>query len=385
MRTSSVRSTSKQNARKTMKLFRYIVHSALYITIVLALSLPVSATPAPLPKTPPASAEVSTPQDATSLWLKGYRLSAKEAKKLETQLSAHPDNLAIRTELIGYYQRAAFSSPEARIAHQKHILWIINNRPDSEVAGNFAELDPDLDGDAFTQGKNTWLKWTRQYPKDTAILSNAAHFLLLYDKDETERLLQQAQALEPKNPEWPNRLGELYSLQMPSASGDRRQYWAKRAFMEREVGFQLITDEDSKYNSLSDLAKTAFEAGEFDKARTYATDLLERAKGERKGWNYGNAIHFGNLVLGRIALKDGDLEKAKAYLLASGKTPGSPQLDSFGPNMLLAKDLLEKGERKAVLQYFDECATFWKRPELKEWTAAVKLGKIPDFGGNLDY
>ncbi len=50
----------------------------------------------------------------------------------------------------------------------------------------------------------------------------------------------------------------------------------------------------------------------------------------------------------------------KKYLIAAGKSPGSPQMDSFGPNMTLAKDLLEKGERDAVLEYFMRCRKFWK-------------------------
>ena len=44
---------------------------------------------------------------------------------------------------------------------------------------------------------------------------------------------------------------------------------------------------------------------------------------------------------------------ANAYLLAVGRTPGSPQLNSFGPNMALAAELLQKEVRDTVLQYFE--------------------------------
>jgi hypothetical protein len=96
-------------------------------------------------------------------------------------------------------------------------------------------------------------------------------------------------------------------------------------------------------------------------------------------------VHHGNLILGRIALRDGDMEKAKEHLLAAGQTPGSPQLNSFGPNMALARELLEKGEKQAVLEYFERCGSFWKRAELESWARDVKAGEIPDFGANLDY
>ena len=69
----------------------------------------------------------------------------------------------------------------------------------------------------------------------------------------------------------------------------------------------------------------------------------------------------------------------------AGRTPGSPQLNSFGPNMLLAKELLEKGEREKVLVYFALCAKFWQSGsvQLKLWSTQVKLGSDPDFGANL--
>lgn len=51
----------------------------------------------------------------------------------------------------------------------------------------------------------------------------------------------------------------------------------------------------------------------------------------------------------------GCVDAAKAYLLATGKSQGSPQLNSFGPNMSLAKDLFEAGERQAVVTFFDDC------------------------------
>jgi len=147
-----------------------------------------------------------------------------------------------------------------------------------------------------------------------------------------------------------------------------------------------LTPEAYKSYLLKDLAKTAFDVGETNKARMYAEKMLQGANLQKKDWNLGNDIFFGNMVLGRLALKAGDIEQAKHYLIEAGKTPGSPQLDSFGPNMTLAKELLEKGQTEVVLEFFDLCAKFWRyQPQLSEWTAAVKRDGIPDFGANLDY
>jgi hypothetical protein len=143
-----------------------------------------------------------------------------------------------------------------------------------------------------------------------------------------------------------------------------------------------------RFHALSNLAKVAFEAGELGKAESYARELLAAAADYQKDWNYGNAIFHGNMVIGRVALRrDNNMIQAKSSLLASAQTPGSPQLNSFGPNMSLAKDLLAQGERDTVLEFFVSCRKFWKlRPEkLDAWTATVKGGAIPDFGANLLY
>src|SRR5215510_2304765 len=127
-----------------------------------------------------------------------------------------------------------------------------------------------------------------------------------------------------------------------------------------EVKFKATADRFEAFYVLSRMAPTALAAGESEKAGDYAKQLLAMAVDLRRDWNYGNAIHVGNLVLGEIALDSGDINEAKRYLLLAGDTPGSPQLDSFGPNMLLAKELLEKGERDVVLKYFEKCGQFWE-------------------------
>jgi len=88
-------------------------------------------------------------------------------------------------------------------------------------------------------------------------------------------------------------------------------------------------------------------------------ELLTLAARYESDWNHGNAVHHAHNLLGRIELKRNRLGPAIEHLHEAGKTPGSPQLNSFGPNMLLARELLELGEREAVLLYFDLCRAWW--------------------------
>ena len=134
-------------------------------------------------------------------------------------------------------------------------------------------------------------------------------------------------------------------------------------------------------------AEKLLDRGHLDRADRFARELLSLADGYRDDWNYGNAVHKGHLILGRVALSRGDTATARSELLLAGDTPGSPQLDSFGPNMRLAKELLEVGERAVVLEYFGRCRRFWQMggPALSRWTAAIEASRAPDFGPNLKY
>ncbi len=96
-------------------------------------------------------------------------------------------------------------------------------------------------------------------------------------------------------------------------------------------------------------------------------------------------IHRCNLILGGVALRRGDLKRAGEYLLIAARIGGTGP--SAGPNMILAKELLEKGQRDVVLEYFQLCGKSWSagRGQLARWTAQVKAGEIPQFGANLAY
>ena len=154
------------------------------------------------------------------------------------------------------------------------------------------------------------------------------------------------------------------------------------ADLEQDAG---SGDQMRRFYALAELAKAALTARAIEKSAAYANELLSAAPRHRNDWNYGNAIHDGNMVLGLLALNQGNVKPASQYLLDAGSTPGSPQLNSFGPDMSLAQALLEKGERDTVLEYFSRCRTFWKmgRDNLDAWTETVRAGGMPNMSMNV--
>src|SRR5262245_13638262 len=80
----------------------------------------------------------------------GSQLSEAAAAALEQKLAKAPDDLETRTVLLGYYFRGQYGSPEHQAARRRHVLWVIRNHPDAEVAGlPYAELDKFFDADGY--------------------------------------------------------------------------------------------------------------------------------------------------------------------------------------------------------------------------------------------
>ena len=320
-------------------------------------------------------------EDATRVALAGSKLKPNEAADLEASLAKQPDDLTTRTKLLGYYGILRFTSRPAREAAAGHTIWVITNRPKAEIAGTpFCYLDRIIDPVAYGEAKQLWLDHAKAQPKDAIILGNAAKFLRLHDAAQAERLFKEARALEPKNPEWFDQLAQLYLRQGAKAG-------AKKALAELEAAQSVDPDSNSRFYRLDELTKAAFDAGDYDKADRLAKELLDTVTKRKRDWSYGNAIHCANNTLGRLALKKGDVKTANEYLLKAGQTPGSPQLNSFGPNMSLAKELIEAGQQETVLQYFDLCRKFWEGHgnTLDEWKTDITAGRTPKFGANLVY
>jgi tetratricopeptide (TPR) repeat protein len=133
---------------------------------------------------------------------------------------------------------------------------------------------------------------------------------------------------------------------------------------------------------LAEAARWSLAAGKTADAAKFAREILDLQPSLRALPAAADAAHVARQVLGRIALREGRTDEAKRLLMESILTPG-PRLTDYGPGMGLAKELLEKGERQAVLDYLAACARFWNRSRLEEWSGAINDGKTPDFPANL--
>lgn len=181
----------------------------------------------------------------------------------------------------------------------------------------------------------------------------------------------------------------LWALPIIALAQGQSEVAKARDFVSaQEVGLRSQTGR-ARVRTLRNLAFAAYAAGDSAKAETFAITLQSAVSDLKEGAPSVRlmAIHSSNTVLGLVALDRGEVERANTYLLASGKlSTGSPHFIVAGPNMLLAKRLLEKGQRETVLQYLDLCSGFWTddKGKLRDWKRDIESGRSPDFGSQVN-
>jgi hypothetical protein len=306
----------------------------------------------------------------------GRSLSKDAVATLEAKVKESPNDARSRYQLLGYYFLKDDQPEEA--AKAKHICWLLEHDPESELAGSpFASLHAPDDAHYFDV-ERLWLEQVKNHPDNLKLICNAVNFFFPADREEVNRLAQLALKIDPKNQPCLDKINILKTNPEWDLINDGRP-------AERGGGNPASKEGIGRFYQLDSLARNAFKRGETQLAVDLAGELLQASARYPKDWNYGNAVHNGNMIIGLAALKSGDRLRAADYLIRAGNTPGSPQANSFGPNMTLAKRLLEAGEKEAVLEYFKLCRKFWKlgQNELDLWTKEVEYGKMPAFGVHL--
>lgn len=154
----------------------------------------------------------------------------------------------------------------------------------------------------------------------------------------------------------------IYFVYFYELDEESKAYIAEKDPHKKMSLLKATMDEDSynRWVSLDEAAELAYKIKDYEGAKKYALESLSLSSSHISDWNYGNSIHNSNMILGRISLRNGDFNEAKKYLLASAKSPGSPQLDTFGPSLKLADELLQNNESTAVLSYLHSISRFWE-------------------------
>ena len=179
--------------------------------------------------------------------------------------------------------------------------------------------------------------------------------LVLGDEDPlalAERWLVHARQLDPNNGAWIDGLMQVYQRD----AGQALDPHAKEQYLSKAL--EIADTHPRQMRVLNDRMEAEFDAGDAAAAGRDAQQLLDIVTVNPTVGNFDEMIHAAETMLGRVALDQGNREEAKRHLAESAKVKLSG-----APKMTLAQDLLDAGERDAVLQYLEACRVFWKFDE----------------------
>jgi tetratricopeptide (TPR) repeat protein len=317
----------------------------------------------------------------------GRRMTAVQAEIAELELAADPSSKTTRASLIGYHNRHS-----RKRAAELVLEWI--EQDPASVPVNIGRIDFVSSPREYATACTLWQKQVDASPEDLDVLRNASVLLGQQEHERARELLRRGEELAPGDPYWADNLGQSLlrgtprrGVFDPVAAGQ-----ALTAF-ERAIELHQARWEEPSHRLLLFAANAALQVGELESAREHARAALiileEAAERSRRSVvasrPSGRDFHVAYLVLGLAAVREGEFEEAERRLVSSATKGGGPTLNSFGPNMLLARELIDVGRCEAVLDYFRLCGEFWDDPKLEEWAADVEEGRTPNFGGNLSY
>jgi len=119
----------------------------------------------------------------------------------------------------------------------------------------------------------------------------------------------------------------------------------------------------------------------WSRARQYAGDALRLAAEHRSSPEYGSIAYRANVVLGVLALRDGDRQRAVEYMEQAGSAPRSDALAVWhlGLRGRLVEYLLREGERDSVAVFLEKSAALLEpeRERLLKDAAQIRAGIMP--------
>jgi hypothetical protein len=113
-----------------------------------------------------------------------------------------------------------------------------------------------------------------------------------------------------------------------------------------------LAPDNAKRGIQSEMASAEFAAGDDAAAEKDARTMAEAPVN-------ANEYNLGQTLLGRLAAARGNAAEARERLLASVKPPAKFKNPVFEPNMTLAQDVYDAGDKDAVLEFLESARPFW--------------------------
>jgi tetratricopeptide (TPR) repeat protein len=324
--------------------------------------------------------------------------TSDDIARLEREVEKNPSSEAAREALLW-----ALSAHPERFDDPRRfelIEWFLEHNPRNSVCVTpFMRVDPETAPEVYGKLKARWLTLIADAPADPDLVRGAAAFVAAESLDAGKRLLEAAITKRPDD-------ARLW-LDLGRMSEDPR---------ERLVAFERSRDAgETLPNLLVWIANAAFDAGADEKAERAAGELMQlvdeaRARfGDRLDWpergaefwkrarsvsandeaaselvdahsQHSYRKHWAQTVLGLLACRNGDVDRAISHLRESAKVRPEYRLSSYGPSLDLVREVCARGRWDDGLEYLRVWENAWDDPRLRDWIAAVEERRLPSDG-----
>jgi len=296
--------------------------------------------------------------------------------KLREACSAAPDDRENRARLLGalWFSARRDPSPEA----VDELVWWIQRHPrDLQHVASALHMLSHAPYSAYQTVRDAWTAVLATHGDEPDVALAAAQCFAHHESDRALALLARAHETAANDARPARAAGHIWRLRA-MRYGRRGADHDRAAATEALRWFERALEREPSPCCLDDASEAALAAGELERARFLAERLVTQAEAVPATWSTGNAIYTGHSILGQVALHDGEIERAKEHLKLAGQTPGSPQLNSFGPELELADALLQRGEREAVVAFLRDVERFWSgRGRIELWCHEIEVGQTP--------
>jgi hypothetical protein len=176
----------------------------------------------PLRDDPEVAARMAAQQKTEESYRLAQSMTREQVEALESALEANPTDVEGWRKLKIFYQSSGqkvFGWDEMVARRRPHVLWLIDNHPEEDVA--VWPLSPTADGAGYAAARARWTARAARPDATAQVLSNAASFLSQHDATLAEGLLIRAKAMDPEartlrttprypHSYWSSRIGDLY-------------------------------------------------------------------------------------------------------------------------------------------------------------------------------
>lgn len=283
---------------------------------------------------------------AHQLRSEGLKLDEARAAELEKRLVLHPDDVAARVRLLGFYENDPFVG-DGRPRRKPHTLWLIRTMPESPLLVVPVVMPDHAWKD---EARRAWEPVVSASTATAEELGNAAGSLAPFADAEAAGWLRRASELQPRRALWHDMLAAIYER-----DADLANIRAVRALDEYDAAAALGPGRTG--DRRVDTIRLALRAGRFRRAEREARALLADLKTVDE-FQRAEAIYVAEQALARLSLRDGNPRAARKHMLASCAGAEGSNEYQVNPEPSVALELERRGLKGARAEFEKACARF---------------------------